>query len=325
MKINNLTQTLGTQDVQIVPCTLEKGEKIYLIDTPGFDDQLRSDTEILREVASWLTHAHKSNLKLSGIIYLQRVTDPRIGGSGIRNIRMFKKLCGEDGLPSVVLATTFWNYFSDLQAAIDRETQYMSEAFLWKPMIDQGSKVFRHDKKEVSARSIVQYLIERKRPIVLDIQREMVEQDLLLGETGAGGEVASSVEKEKQWFEKKLGDLQKQLNEALASRDKSSKEEIEEYMAEIRRKLELREEDQKRLEADTTQLYKEMEKRYENEMKEMTKAIHAKELAIQETQMQVTMMRETHAHEMELQKLQLQMKLKEKYHKMLHETACTVM
>jgi hypothetical protein len=325
MKINNLTQTLGTQDVQIVPCTLEKGEKIYLIDTPGFDDQLRSDTEILREVASWLTHAHKSNLKLSGIIYLQRVTDPRIGGSGIRNIRMFKKLCGEDGLPSVVLATTFWNYFSDLQAAIDRETQYMSEAFLWKPMIDQGSKVFRHDKKEVSARSIVQYLIERKLPIVLDIQREMVDQDMLLGETGAGGELASGVEKEKQWFEKKLGDLQKHLNEALASRDKSSKEEIEEHMAEIRHKLELRDEDKKRLDADTAQLYREMEKRYETEMKQLMKAIHEKELAIQETQMQVTMMRGTHAAEMELQKLQLQMKLKAQYRKMLHDSACTVM
>jgi hypothetical protein len=83
---------------------------------------------------------------------------------------MFKKLCGDDGLPSVVLATTFWNYFPDLQVAVDREKQYMSEAFLWKPMIDRGSKVFRHDRKEVSARSIVQYLMERKLPIVLDIQ-----------------------------------------------------------------------------------------------------------------------------------------------------------
>jgi hypothetical protein len=307
-----------------VPCTLEDGKRIYLVDTPGFDDQLRTDAEILREVASWLNHAHKSNLKLSGIILLQRVTDPRIGGSGVRNIKMFKRLCGDDSLASVVLATTFWN-FTDMKSACDREAQYMREDFLWKPMIDQGSKVLRHDKKEISARSIVQYLIERKRPVVLDIQREMVEQALPLGETGAGEEVSSGVEKEKQWFEKKLGDLQQQWTEALASRDQSSKEEIEDYMAEIRRKLELREEDQKRLEADTNQLYKEMQKRYEDEMKDMTNAIHEKELAIQETRMQVTMMKETHAHEMELQKLQLQMKLKEKYYKMLHESSCTVM
>jgi hypothetical protein len=148
---------------------------------------------------------------------------------------------------------------------------------------------------------------------------------MLLGETGAGGELASGVEKEKQWFEKKLGDLQKHLNEALASRDKSSKEEIEEHMAEIRHKLELRDEDKKRLDADTAQLYREMEKRYETEMKQLMKAIHEKELAIQETQMQVTMMRGTHAAEMELQKLQLQMKLKAQYRKMLHDSACTVM
>jgi hypothetical protein len=153
----------------------------------------------------------------------------------------------------------------------------------------------------------------------------MVEQDLLLCETGAGGELASGVEKEKQWFEKKLDELQEHLNEALARRDKSSKEEIEEHMAEIRHKLELRDEEKKRLDADTAQLYREMEKRYENEMRELMNAIHEKELSIQETQMQVTMMRGTHAAEMELQKLQLQMKLEEQYRKMLRDTACTVM
>ncbi|KAH7094262.1 P-loop containing nucleoside triphosphate hydrolase protein [Paraphoma chrysanthemicola] len=314
-----------TQDVQIVPCTFQGGEKIYLVDTPGFDDDLRTDSEILMEVARWLNHAYENKLRLSGIIYLQRITDNRIGGSGVRNLKMFKKLCGDDGLASVVLATTFWNFFPDPTKANEREAQFQREAFLWKPLIEKGSRVFRHDKQEASALAIVRYLIKRKKPVVLDIQREMVEQNLPLGQTGAGGVVASGIEKEKEWFEKRLKDLEIQLHEALAKRDKSQREDIEDMMAEYRRKLDIREEDQRRLEADTKQLYKDMEKRYEEEMKEMNKAIREKELTIQETRMQVTMMQETHAHQLELRELQAQMKWKEKYYRMMHSSACIVM
>jgi hypothetical protein len=311
--------------VQIVPCTLGGGQKIYLVDTPGFDDDYRSDSEILREVATWLNHAHKSKLKLSGIIYLQRITDVRIGGSGIRNIKMFKKLCGDDGLGSVVLATTFWNYFPDKQQAKDRESQFMEKDNLWKPMIQQGSKVFRQDQDKVSAELIVGYLMERRRPVILDIQREMVEQELPLGSTGAGEVVASDLEKDKEHFERKIKDLEAKLQEALAHKDQSQREEIEDFIAEFQRKLELREEDQRRLEADTHQLYKDMEKRYEDEMREMTEALREKEKAIQETQLQMTVMKETNSHQLELQKLQMQIKWKEKYYRMMHDSACVVM
>jgi hypothetical protein len=317
---------VGTQDVQVVPCTMpNQQKKIYLVDTPGFDDQLRSDSEILREVATWLNHAHRSNIKLSGIIYLQRITDVRIGGSGVRNIKMFKRLCGDNGLGSVVLATTFWNFYPDVQKANEREAEFIKGAHLWKPLIDQGSKVFRHDKDKASAETIVRYLIDRKRPVVLSIQTEMVEQKLSLGETGAGGVVSSSVEEEKKWFEQRLGALEKKLGEALAKRDKDQKEEIEEAMVEFRRKLEKREEDQRRLEADTEQLYAEMKKRYEEEMKETTKAIREKEMDIQKMRMEVTMMKEVHNHQLELQKLQHELKWKEKQNKMLHASACTLM
>jgi len=64
------------------------------------------------------------------------MTDVRIGGTGVKNIRMFKKLCGDDRLGSVVLATKFRSVFSDVQQVNDREAQYIREAYLWKPLID---------------------------------------------------------------------------------------------------------------------------------------------------------------------------------------------
>jgi len=59
-----------TSVVDVYPCNLYRDQKIYWVDTPGFDDTYRSDTEVLREIASWLTDSYAKNVKLNGIIYI---------------------------------------------------------------------------------------------------------------------------------------------------------------------------------------------------------------------------------------------------------------
>lgn len=78
---------------------------VHPIDTPGSDDTNLSDVQVLQNIAHWLSMSFKSGVKLSGIIYLRRITDPRMTGSIRRNLLMFKKLCGEDSFSSVILAT----------------------------------------------------------------------------------------------------------------------------------------------------------------------------------------------------------------------------
>ena len=308
-----------------MPCTLPDGKRIYLADTPGFDDSLRTDSEILREVALWLNAAHKSHIKLTGIIYLHRIPDVRVGGAGVKNLRMFNKLCGEDGLKSVVLATTMWETISK-ELGEKREAELQQSSILWKPMIEQGSKVFRHDAGRTSGLRIMQYLIDRKRPVTLDIQREMVDKKLQLGQTAAGVEVASEVEKAKQYYDGRLKDLQTQLAEALSKQDHDRKEEIEETKAEFESKISRGQDELRRMQADSEQLYEEMKQRHEKEMAEMKRSMHEKELAIQQSQMQLNALKDNHSHEMELQKIQLQLKWKERYYKTMYGTiGCVVM
>lgn len=87
-----------------------RGVRIWLIDTPGFDDTNRSDTVVLGDIAFWLANAYSRNMQLAGIIYLHRITDVRMQGSALRNLRMFKELCGRDELRAVILATTHWTH-----------------------------------------------------------------------------------------------------------------------------------------------------------------------------------------------------------------------
>src|SRR5207249_2436104 len=113
---------LGTTQISAYRCPIDSRRSLILIDTPGFDDTYKSDTEVLREIAGYLSVAYSNKVKLTGIIYLHRITDPRIQGSAMRNLRMFKKLCGSDSLGKVVLATTWWGKV-DAEIGANREKE----------------------------------------------------------------------------------------------------------------------------------------------------------------------------------------------------------
>ena len=78
------------------------------MDTPGFDDTDRDDGDVLNEIASWLYLQRKKELKLTGLIYLHRITDNRVGSTAVRNLRLLRALVGEDNMRNLVLVTNRW-------------------------------------------------------------------------------------------------------------------------------------------------------------------------------------------------------------------------
>ncbi len=45
-----------TQEVRAICCPHpESGRNVVLVDTPGFDDTVRTDTDILSAIANWLS------------------------------------------------------------------------------------------------------------------------------------------------------------------------------------------------------------------------------------------------------------------------------
>ena len=81
---------------------------VYFADTPGFDDSTRSDTDVLKNIVGWLGAMRERRIKLSGIIYLHRITDDRVGGTAWRNLRMLHNLVGADKMANVLLVSTRW-------------------------------------------------------------------------------------------------------------------------------------------------------------------------------------------------------------------------
>ncbi|EEU47509.1 uncharacterized protein NECHADRAFT_78004 [Fusarium vanettenii 77-13-4] len=220
--------------VQSASCT------IYLIDTPGFDDSDKSDTEVLNKLAAWFVGLRVGKILLHGIIYLHRIIDPRMQGSTKKNLVLFKKLCGQNALKNVVLVTTMWNGISnDLYRSREKELTTTSE--FWGYMMEQGSSCFRADSPG-SERQIVQHLASHNNPVAIDLQTQLVDERRRLDETSAGQELQTEVAKDKRRWERAVRETRTGMREAKKQSDYESLRVLEEELRRCRSEIKRSEE-----------------------------------------------------------------------------------
>ncbi|KAF2825993.1 hypothetical protein CC86DRAFT_243518, partial [Ophiobolus disseminans] len=253
-----------TNQIEVIPCEIE-GSRIFLIDSPGFDDTHRSDTEILREVADWLNEAYRCAIQLTGIIYLHRIIDPRVGGSGMKNLRMFRMLCGNRGLASVALVTTMWN-LCDEDTGAQRERQLTTQSDMWKSLLRHGSHTFRQDKSRASALSILSSLITAARPVTLEIQHEMGDLGLKLSETAAGREVQEDLEKMKLEHRDEMVAVKLEMQDAIRSKDAAWQQELQQHRTKLEKQMRDAKQQAAQLEASREKLRADMKAEHEAQM-----------------------------------------------------------
>ncbi|KAF2193836.1 hypothetical protein K469DRAFT_712676 [Zopfia rhizophila CBS 207.26] len=173
-----------TQEVQSAS-TIIDGRTVTLIDTPGFDDSSRSDGEILNLIATYLRHSYNRNELLSGVIYLHRITDNRIGHTGRRTMTVLQRMCGADNFQNIALVTTMWDKLVDPKDGERHEKELETKGEFWAHMISKKAKVSRHYGKKETALKIVKQIIP-KPPVPLTIQAELSLESANVAGTAAG-------------------------------------------------------------------------------------------------------------------------------------------
>ncbi|EGD89374.2 hypothetical protein H112_02992 [Trichophyton rubrum D6] len=196
---------------------------VTLIDTPGFNDTFRSETEVLKEIANWLDYTYRNppHVMLTGIIYMQSITDRRMYGSTLRNLKMFRQLCGESPLRNVVFTTTGWGTAEksgELSKALENQESLRSDPDFWEPMIRRGSTMAKFEDTKASALAIIMSIVERN-PILLKIQEELVDENKNLIDTAAGHTVNEEMKRLEEKYTQDIAKVQKDMEEALAARD----------------------------------------------------------------------------------------------------------
>jgi hypothetical protein len=249
----------GTEICSLYPASIPGSQqKIWLVDTPGFDDSRKSDYEILRELSSWLVKSYSENIKLKGIVYLHRILDVRLGGTAMRNLRMFKKLVGEENLASIVLATTFWEQ-TDPLVGEKREQQLRDTPEFWGNMVARGSRMFRHDRGTSSGADILNYLLQLAGKSTYAIQVDMVDNKKTLDQTAAGAEVQDQVDKLRKEYEKKLEDLRTDMEQARRDQDVAYQNEINEMRKSHEDWLLKQDEEREKAQAKSEELWRQRE------------------------------------------------------------------
>lgn len=169
-----------------------------------------------------------------------------------------------------------------LEDARRREDQLINQNDLWKTLKAQGSKVFRQDNDIVSGTMILEYLIDRARPVTLDIQHEMIDQHKKLSETSAGREVQEELERMKAKHEQEMKEIRADMEQAIRQKDEETQKELREYREQINRQMEQAAEQARTLEANREQLRAEMAKQHDQQMKELKDEIARRQQEIKE-------------------------------------------
>ena len=197
-----------------------------MIDTPGFDDSDKTDTQVLQEIAAWLSDSYKHRILLHGIIYLHRISDTRMQGSAKRNLMTFNQLCGKDALRKVILVSTMWD-ITPSEDAVRREAELKETSAFWGWMLEQGSSCHQYKNTADSARQIVLSLTNEKAEILTDIQEQLVDKGLTLDETTAGQSLNTALRRELRKLAKERKALEEDMRAAGEKQDKKTQEALQ--------------------------------------------------------------------------------------------------
>jgi len=250
-------RAVGTQDIQTANTTIN-GREVCLIDTPGFDDTHRSDADILSTIANWVQQANHERKHLSGIIYFHRIVDTRMEGSSMKNLRMFRELCGEKNFSNVILCTTMWDKVEEEEGR-RREQELESKETFWGSLVSRGAQVMQHRGPDLtaSARKIAESLIQ-KDTIVLQLQEEL-DKNGSLSDTSAGRLLTGAIEGIKEKHQEEMAALKAEME----ANDNKKKAEFlrKQHEQEVERLRKAAQELERRREEETRRFNEEMQRK----------------------------------------------------------------
>ena len=212
---------------------------------------------------------------------MHRISDFRVGGISRRNFSMFRKLCGDETLRNVVIVTNMWSEVTPQRGAA-RELELKTSDILFKPILDKGATLVRHDNTLGSAQAILRKIIDNQ-PKVLRIQRELVDEHKDVAATAAGQELNRELTDMQKKHKAELAEIKKETEAALAEKDMEAKEELERARQELLKKITKIENDKERLSRE----YAAERARADAKIKEIERALQAAKKAHEEKRKEI--------------------------------------
>lgn len=213
-------RTKGTNSTQAYSFD-HNGLKYHLIDTPGYDDSSRTDLQVLQGASDFFNSMYAFGLKLSGLLYFHRISDPKFQRAANLSLTTFKAMTGERNFPVVVVTTTMWDVIDENQA-LDRVRRMKSNPKYWGDMVQRGARVMKHTRTQKSALKILDKITPET--MVMKIQEEMVDEKKSLAQTDAGKVLRADFQREIDELSSDAANNQRKIDKLREQIDKLEKE-----------------------------------------------------------------------------------------------------
>lgn len=204
------------------------GTLLTLLDTPGFNDQNRSDLDILGEIASFL--ASKNLPPIWAIVFTHAITENRVTGSSRLNLDIAKALCGKRFYSRLAILTTMWNKMPNDEAQelwSKRETQILTSPSFWGEMNETGSHHARFDDTRTSGMEFLKQLLDLGPPGPGSFAYE---QELRVGvpleHTTAGAIILAERDRRRQQLEAELREEERNQREEMEEAENARQQQL---------------------------------------------------------------------------------------------------
>ncbi|KAG8741199.1 hypothetical protein FRC10_003193 [Ceratobasidium sp. 414] len=219
--VKSCTQEVGKTSMFVVD-----GRPVVLVDCPGFDDTHLSDAEILKRIAGFLAFTYSNDTKVTGLLYLHRITDNRFGGASRRNFRMFRKMCGTSSLKNVVVVTNMWSQ-PPAETELAREIELREGEDFFRDILNGGAQMVRHSERTRESAFDVIRCVLGKNPVVLELPRQIVDEGMELEDTDAGHALGEEIAQALRQGREEIERLKVEQAEAVRENDEMWKRDLE--------------------------------------------------------------------------------------------------
>lgn len=182
------------------------------------------------------TDRRRRRISIRGVVYLHRITDNRMGGTALRNFRMFHAICGASAMKNAIIVLNMWDRTkSDVYEPREKELRNV----FFQPAMKNGASILRHDGSKASGELILSTLLERP-AVDLAIQTEMVDQGMALRTTEAGLALLGDLAGRERKHAEELRRIRGELKEARLRRDVADESDLrvtEERLESLQRRM----------------------------------------------------------------------------------------
>ena len=176
---------------------------------------------------------------------------------------MFRNLCGESALENVVIVTNMWSGVEP-EVGDAREAELMGEDIFFKPVLEKGAQMARHEDTVPSAEAIIRLLINN-RPLPLQIQTELVDERKDIVETSAGQELNRELNGQIRKHQEEIRVITEEMEQAAKEKDEETRNELEFETKRMQEEIRRFENEAKRLASD----YRREKREFEASLVEM--------------------------------------------------------